>query len=63
MEFVRDRDPSRVLLRRCCTRCLNGHKFWPDDKLLVDVRRRLGVEAGCIKALVALYIRKQTGIE
>ena len=51
-----------LLLRRSPCR-FDGDKLRPRGNLAVDVRRHLRLEAWRVKALVALHVRKQTGIE
>jgi hypothetical protein len=41
----------------------DGDKFRPRGNLAVDVGRHLGLEARRIKALVALHVCKQAGVE
>jgi hypothetical protein len=54
---------SWVLLLRCSPCRLDGDKLRPRGNLAADVRCHFGLEAGRVKALVALHIRKQAGVE
>ena len=52
-----------TLLFRVAPRCLKLHKLRPCGKLPVDVGGGLHLVAGRVKALVALHIVKETGVE
>ena len=54
---------SGVLLLRGSPCSLDGDKFGPRGNLAVDVCRHLGLVAGSVKALVALHVGKQAGVE
>ena len=52
-----------ALLLRSSPCRFDGDKLRPRGNLAVDVRRHLGLEARRVKALVALHVRKQAGVE
>ena len=54
---------SGVLLLRRSPCVLDGDEFGPRGKLPVDMRRHLGLKTWRVKALVALHIREQAGVE